>query len=305
MNDALNDFGNNLFLINPLRKPLEKTISEYLNREWRVSNVRDMSDFACHPCAIVSDGSIGVFAKFSEKADAATQFEIEKSSLEFLSNQTGVMIPTLIGIVSVNNGTLFIMEALNTIKRGPLQWREIGKALARIHRVKADTCGFLTNNYFGPLVQDNTRVKDWIKFYGEYRLFPRLKLAIDSGNMPSSLASQVELVIKRLPELCGPEVTPTLLHGDAQQNNFISTAKGPYVIDPAIYYGNPELDLAYIDYFQPVPEDVFDGYKEEMPISQGFYERRDLWRVSGYLAAVAVEGSYYLEMLTDALQRYL
>ena len=130
-------------------------------------------------------------------------------------------------------------------------------------------------------------------------------MAIDSGNMPVSVISQVEKVIERLPELCGPATKPTLLHGDTQQNNFISTSKGTFVIDPAIYYGNPELDLAFIDYFQPVPEDVFDGYREEMPIDPGFFERRDLWRISGYLAAVAVEGSAYLSRLTDALKKYL
>lgn len=111
--------------------------------------------------------------------------------------------------------------------------------------------------------------------------------------------------MKRLPELCDPEVTPALIHGDAQQNNFISTAKGTYVIDPAIYYGHPEIDLAYVDYFQPVPDDLFDGYLEEMPINPGFSERRDLWRISGYLAAVAAEGSAYMNSLTNALRRYL
>jgi len=77
------------------------------------------------------------------------------------------------------------------------------------------------------------------------------------------------------------------------------------VIDPAVYYGNPEMDLAYIDYFQAVPEDVLLGYKEEMPIDSGFEERRDLWRVYGYLAAIEVEGPMYLNKLSTAVQKYL
>jgi fructosamine-3-kinase len=111
-------------------------------------------------------------------------------------------------------------------------------------------------------------------------------------------------VIDRLSEFVDRETAPTLVHGDAQQNNFITTAEGVYVIDPAIYYGNPEIDLASVDYFQPVPDDVFDGYREELPIPPGFPERRDLWRISGYLACVAVEGATYLDRLTDALQPY-
>lgn len=116
---------------------------------------------------------------------------------------------------------------------------------------------------------------------------------------------QVEKLIARLPELCGPETVPTLLHGDAQQNNFISTEKGAVVIDPAVYYGNPEMDLAAIDYWQPAPEDVFDGYRDELTIYPGFWERRDLWRVWGYLAAVTVEGQSHLGRLTEALRKYV
>ena len=76
------------------------------------------------------------------------------------------------------------------------------------------------------------------------------------------------------------------------------------VIDPAVHYGNPEMDLAYVDYFQPVPEEVFLGYQELLPIAPGFGERRDLWRVAAYLAAVEVEGSMHLDKLSEAVRRY-
>lgn len=77
------------------------------------------------------------------------------------------------------------------------------------------------------------------------------------------------------------------------------------VIDPAVYFGNPEIDLAYIDYFQPVPDEVFAAYREGMPIEPGFTSRRNLWRISAYLAAVEVEGRQHLDKLVDAVQGYL
>ncbi len=95
------------------------------------------------------------------------------------------------------------------------------------------------------------------------------------------------------------------LHGDAQQNNFVSTREGALVIDPAVYYGNPEMDLAYVDYFQPVPDDVFIGYQEILPIDPGFDARRDLWRIPAYLAAVQVEGTGHLQKLTRAIRKYV
>lgn len=140
---------------------------------------------------------------------------------------------------------------------------------------------------------------------GERRLWPRLRMAIDSGNMPSSVVLQVEKLIQCLPDLYSADITPSLLHGDAQQNNFISTAQGTFVIDPAVYYGNPEIDVALIDCWQPVPDEAFESYKEETPLDSGFYGRRNLWRVSMYLAAVTIEGPGHLSRLTNALQGYV
>ena len=61
----------------PLRAPVEKIVSEHTGRQWKIKTARDMAEFACHPCAILSDESYSVFAKFSEAANGAEQFEIE------------------------------------------------------------------------------------------------------------------------------------------------------------------------------------------------------------------------------------
>ena len=290
---------------NPFRTPVEQIVSEHTGRQWTVKDARDMTEFACHSAAILSDGSYSVFAKFSEAANGFEQFEIELAGLRLLSERSGVLTPTPIGIISVTGGSILVLETIQAVDRTPRHWRQIGQTLARIHKIKWDRFGLETHGYFGPLYQDNTPMGDWSAFYAERRLWPGLRLAIDSGNIPPVVIQQIEKLISRLPELCGPEIVPSLLHGDAQQNNFISTEKGAVVIDPAIYYGNPEMDLASIDYFQTVPDDVFDGYEDELPIGPGFWERRDLWRVWGYLAAVTVEGPSYLGKLTEAVQKYI
>jgi fructosamine-3-kinase len=102
---------------------------------------------------------------------------------------------------------------------------------------------------------------------------------------------------------------PTLLHGDAQQNNFLTTASDVVLFDTAPYFGHPEVDLALIDYFAPVPEEVFAGYQEIVSIDQGFAERRELWRLFAYLAVVTVDGQNpfgrsFLGRIADAVARY-
>src|SRR5207245_5179616 len=120
----------------------------------------------------------------------------------------------------------------------------------------------------------NTPVADWPEFFWERRLVPRLWAAVDSGHLPLDLVPQVEKLGSRLAWLCGPKVEPSLLHGDAHQNNFLSTAQGPVMIDPAVYYGHPEMDLAFVDFFAPVSGEFFQGYQEMTPLEPGFVERR-------------------------------
>ena len=69
----------------------------------------------------------------------------------------------------------------------------------------------------------------------------------------------------RLPALTGPEPRPSLLHGDAQPNNFVSTPAGASSSTGLPYFGHPEADLALVDYFQPVPDEVFAPTRTSAP----------------------------------------
>jgi protein-ribulosamine 3-kinase len=289
----------------PLRAAVEGVVSAHLGRPWRIEAVRDMADYASHPSAIMSDGAYGVFAKFSDAVDGRRQFEIELAGLRLLADRAGALIPTPLGILSVPGGEVLVLEAVRAVERAPRHLREIGRTLARIHRVQGERFGLETDGYFGPVFQENRPLDDWPAFYAERRLGPALRLAVDAGHLPPAVVRRVERLIARLPGLCGPAVAPALLHGDAQQNNFISTDAGAVVIDPAIYYGHPEMDLAAVGYWQPAPEEVYDGYREIGAIDPGFRERRGLWRAWAYLAAVAVEGRIHLGRLEGALRPYV
>lgn len=264
-----------------------------------------MNEFSSHPSAILSDGTFPVFVKFSHAENGLEQFRLELEGLRLLTQKTGILVPTPIANIPVEEGVILILEGVRAVDRTPKEWRAIGWTLAKIHQSKGSQFGLGTNNYFGPFYQDNRPFTDWSTFYAERRLWPRLTGAINSGNMPTYAIRLMENLIQRLPTLCGPEIVPSLLHGDAQQNNFISTENGAVVIDPAVYYGHPEMDLAYIDFFHPVPEDVLTAYQEEMTIDPGFQNRKDLWRIYGYLAMVEVSGSVYLPPLIEALKKYM
>jgi fructosamine-3-kinase len=293
-----------LWLSEAVRARVEETVSAHIGRPWRLTGGRDVSEFAYHPAAILTDGRYAVFVKRSDAPDGLRQFEIEVAALRLLAERAGVRTPAPIAAIALGGESVLILEAVEQIPRSPREWRAIGRALARIHAVQGEEFGLHMSGYFGPLAQDNRPAEDWPTFYAERRIRPYLRLAVDAGRLPAELARDVERLIARLPELCGPAVAPALLHGDAQQNNFISTAAGAVVIDPAPYYGHPEIDLAAVDYFEPVPEDLFDGYRDERPIDPGFPARRHLWRVASWLAVVAVDGATYLPRLVEAVRAY-
>jgi fructosamine-3-kinase len=102
---------------------------------------------------------------------------------------------------------------------------------------------------------------------------------------------------------------PSLLHGDAQQNNFVNAADCAVVIDVAPYFGHPEADLALVDNFSPVDPALLRAYAESEPVDPGFAGRRELWRLPSYLAALAVAGASafgrsFLPRLDAALRQY-
>lgn len=127
------------------------------------------------------------------------------------------------------------------------------------------------DGFFGPLPQCNRLVSSgtWADFYAGRRLLPMLRLAVDSGCLPAWLADGVERVAARLAVLCGPDPVPVLLHGDAQQNNFVSTADGAVAIDVAPYFGHPEADLALVDDYSPADPALFRAYEESQPVGPG------------------------------------
>jgi fructosamine-3-kinase len=287
------------------RTRIEQAVSDHLGRPWFLRSCTDLADRASHPCGLLSDGRQAVFAKQASGVHAADQLQVEFSGLRLIRELSGVMTPDPVVVLADQGEALILLGAVPEVPREREQWRDIGRALARMHAITRDLPGLESHGYFGPLYQDNRAMPDWPAFYAERRLWPQVLRGIDHGRLSLDMVRKVERIIARLPELCGPAVPMSLLHGDAQQNNFVSTATGAVVIDHAVHFGHPEVDLAMLGYFSEFPPDVLDGYRELRPIDPGFDERRDLWRLHGYLAVVAHGAEDYVPQWRAALERYL
>jgi hypothetical protein len=140
---------------NPLRIPVEQIVSEHRGRPWTIKDARDMTEFACHPCAILSDGSYSVFAKLSEAANGFEQFEIELAGLRLLRERSGVLTPTPIGIVPVTGEISWFLRRSNKLpeplatgdtsgKRLPASIRTSGIASVWKRMVTSGLCTWIT-----------------------------------------------------------------------------------------------------------------------------------------------------------------
>lgn len=299
-----------------VKEAIENAASRHLGRNWVCNSFTDLNDRASHPCGILHGEPFSVFAKLGLDGSARERSQAELSGLALVRERARIATPTPIatGLVPLDHGCLLLTEALPerpAQHRTREDWRSIGYTLATLHQVHGARFGLEHfNGFFGPLRQDNGPVTSnrWADFYTERRVAPLLRSAVGSGHLPMDLAAEVERLVQRLPSVCGPEPQPTLLHGDAQQNNFVTTDTGAVLADVAPYFGHPEIDLALVDYFHPVPDDVFDAYRDIAPIEAGFAQRRDLWRIFADLACVTVEATPFsgnaLARLAGSVCRY-
>jgi fructosamine-3-kinase len=304
-------------------RAVERAATEQQGAAWTCVGFTDLNHRASHPCGVFAGRPFSVFAKLDRLPAGEEQFAAELNGFGLIRSRAQVATPVPIagGLVTTNRGALLLSEALP--ERGAASgqaadartaedYAAIGRALAGLHQAQREAFGLAEfDGFFGPVRQCNRPLGSprWSDFYAERRLRPMLRFAVDSGHLPVALARAVDLVTARLPALCGPDPAPTLLHGDAQQNNFVSTADGAVLVDVAPYFGHPEYDLALVDYISPADPELFRAYAELAPVDAGFAGRRELWRLHVYLAVIGVDGASafgrsFLPRLEAAVRQY-
>ena len=96
-----------------------------------------------------------------------------------------------------------------------------------------------------------------------------------------------------------------MIHGDLWGGNVLCGSNGlSGFIDPAIYYADPEIELAFMTLFGTVGDRFFRRYGEYHAIRPGFFEiRRDLYNLYPLLVHVRLFGGGYLGQVQSILRR--
>jgi fructosamine-3-kinase len=172
----------------------------------------------------------------------------------------------------------------------------LGRGLAALHRISPSKFGLDAPNYLATLPQDNTPEDDWPTFYVERRLRPlctRAKLGVDR-----------ELDKLRMLDVFGPPEPPARLHGDLWWGNVASVSGEPVIIDPAVYGGHREIDLAMLALFGGLPDRLVDAYDEVWPLADGWRARIPLHQLYPLAAHACLFGGGYGDQVTTILRRF-
>lgn len=258
---------------------------------------------------LILSGGQRVFLK-ENRASLVDMFSAEADGLEALaevadrSGAPSVPAPLAWGV----DGTraFLLMEEIRT---GHLaDGGSFGRALASLHREGREAlCGFTGDNWIGSTPQPNKQTGSWHKFFAEHRLLHQWYLARRHGYGDSAAELQMEALCRRLPDLL-PDVDngrPSLIHGDLWGGNWIAGSDGyAWLIDPAVYYGHREADMAMTRLFGGFPSGFHRAYHEAWPLEGGFEERADLYNLYHLLNHLNLFGSSYWGGVLHTLSIY-
>ncbi len=184
--------------------------------------------------------------------------------------------------------------------------RHFGAALAALHRQSQKTFGFAQDNYIGTLPQSNAPSTDWNTFFATERIGPQMERACTSGAIRGALVRKMERFYTQLPSLLPARPARSLLHGDLWSGNYLIDTQGnPVLIDPAVYYGHREAELAFTELFGGFPTSFYTAYQEAWPLDPAYKHRRHIYNTYPLLVHVNLFGGSYTRQLDRTLEKAL
>lgn len=228
-------------------------------------------------------------------------FAVEADGLRRLKAAGALRVPEVLafGETQADCPAYLALEYIET--RPPTQpvrfVQNFGEALAALHREVVSPTGQFgleTDNFIGVLPQRNAFQTDWRTFYRECRLLPQIAMARERQLLPAEREHRLMQIVERLDTLLdGLEARPVLLHGDLWSGNFLSAGNEPVLVDPAVYYGEREIEIAFIELFGGFPSGLLDAYRAATPLDPGYARRRPLHQLVPLLVHLNHFGETY------------
>lgn len=256
---------------------------------------------------VVTDEGV-YFVKY--RADLPAQaFLREAEGLALLNSAKALPIPATLYAGSLQGeGGCIVLEWIDTAFPKPETEERLGFGLAHLHRQtsKHKQFGLDTDNYIGTLVQVNGWWDHWIEFYRDCRLWPMIRMADERGLLGSARRTKLVKLLDQLDRYIPACQRPALLHGDLWHGNWLcGPGREPYLIDPAVFYGDREYELAFTELFGGFSPRFYAAYQEAAPLAPGYEERRPLYQLYYVLVHLIHFGESYGPSVDRIVARYV
>lgn len=254
-------------------------------------------------CLTLKDG-IRVFMKANRRA-SPDFFRAEAEGLTAIRAAGAIPVPAVTGTGTDGKyGSFLLLEWIESAPQKRDFWEDFGHRLARMHRDPAvGRFGWTHDNYIGARPQINARRDSWVAFFRDCRLAPQFRDA--ARWFEASDRKRIARLLDHLDDsLIEPE-QPALLHGDLWGGNFITGSDGgAWLIDPAVYIGHAEADLAMTELFGGFHRRFYDAYREVSPLQPDYARRRELYNLYHLLNHLNLFGGGYLGSVRRILEHY-
>ncbi len=186
--------------------------------------------------------------------------------------------------------------------------RHMARLLAAMHEKPRGFFGLERDTTIGPLPQPNTPCESWLEFFRERRLMFMARLAHERAGLSARMLGRIEAFCAHLDEYVEEPAHPSLLHGDVWGGNVIFRGgRVAAFIDPAIYHGHAECELAFMTMFGTAGRPFFEEYaacSKGFDMAGFFDVRRDVYLIYPHLTHVLICGLSYASGIDSRLARF-
>lgn len=288
-----------------LRQAVLAVLEKELNNHTEIKAARPIGGGDINYALMLETSTGKYFLKYNSVDRYPGMFKAEAEGLMLMQSTNTVAVPNVIGFGENGHEGFLILKYLEQGHRTDKMMEQAGRQLALMHKTTAPTFGLETDNYIGCLPQKNTRYAQWSDFFAASRIEPMLRIAREKGFLDSKILKAFSNLLAHLDELV-PAEPPSLVHGDLWGGNYLPCTDGKvYLIDPAVYFGHREMDLAMTRLFGGFPEAFYEGYEAEFPLQKGWKQRVDIHNLYPLLVHVNLFGGGYVSSVTSIIGKYI
>lgn len=211
-----------------------------------------------------------------------------------------------------SDNDLLLMEYFENDKNYILaidDYEIIAKFLSELHSKKGTSYGYGYSTYLGNLIQNNEKSSSWTKFFLENRYDYYLEILLNRSMIDMRRYNKYKNFREVIKENLTEPSHPSLLHGDIWRGNILINRQAKthtyQIIDPAIFYGDYEYELAYIYQNGTFGRGFYECYNEINKISDEFWDFKILiYQIIPLMQYAILENKFYLREIDKIIDYF-